>query len=111
MTLKSTKESFKITKPVTSVHNLIIGKMYVWSEGETYCENLITGHKAMMYLKPKGIWGSNDHITTGKVTDEKGNLLYELKGRWSSEFDAINIKTNESIRLVTAHPRPKNWDE
>ena len=35
VTLKSTKETFRLTKPVTSVHNLIIGTMSVWTEGDT----------------------------------------------------------------------------
>ena len=50
VTLKKTKETFNITKPITSIHNLIIGKMYLWLEGEALCENEITGHKAVFHL-------------------------------------------------------------
>lgn len=31
ITLKSTNETFIIKKPSTSVHNLIVGKMYIWT--------------------------------------------------------------------------------
>lgn len=31
ITLKSTNETFLIKKPSTSVHNLIVGKMYIWT--------------------------------------------------------------------------------
>ena len=31
VTLKSTNETFLIKKPSTSVHNLIVGKMYIWT--------------------------------------------------------------------------------
>lgn len=48
---------------------MIIGKMYVWSEGDSFCENEITGHKARLFLKPKGMWGNNDHITNGEIRD------------------------------------------
>ena len=56
VTLKSTKETFNIIKPVTSLHNLVIGTMFLWLEGDAICENEVTGHKAILDLKPKGFF-------------------------------------------------------
>ncbi len=33
-----------VTRPVVTVHNMIIGEMFVWAEGLATCENLHTGH-------------------------------------------------------------------
>jgi hypothetical protein len=33
LTLKSTNEVFEIIRPKSTVHNLVIGDMYVWTEG------------------------------------------------------------------------------
>lgn len=42
--LKSTNESFEITRPKSTVNNLVIGDMYVWNEGWAICRNLDSGH-------------------------------------------------------------------
>ena len=54
--------------------------MYIWSEGDTYCENLISGHKAHLYLKPKSFsfWKTDDYKAEGEVLGPKGEKLYEL---------------------------------
>ena len=46
LTLKSTNEKFKITRPKNSVHNMLIGEMFIWNEGDAIMENINTKHKA-----------------------------------------------------------------
>ncbi len=56
ITLKSTGERFKVTRPRVSVHNIIMGELFVWTEGQAVCENLDTGHKAEMSLPSIGLF-------------------------------------------------------
>ncbi len=44
LTLKSTNEVFEIIRPKSTVHNIVIGDMYVWTEGQAICRNINTGH-------------------------------------------------------------------
>lgn len=103
ITLKSTKESFQITKPLTSVHNIMIGTMFTWTEGEAICQNEMTGHKAKLTIDPKsaGIFkGNNDYTMNGMIYDENDNPTHSLKGKWSHSLTAISLKTQEEILLV-----------
>lgn len=51
ITLKKTKEKFKVIRPISKVHNLIVGETYVYFEGKTECYNINTGERAVIYLK------------------------------------------------------------
>ena len=69
VTLKSSGEKFSITRADTTVHNFIIGTMYVWNSGEMVCENLNTGEKAVINLATKGWSSKNDYVAEGKIED------------------------------------------
>ena len=107
VTLKSTNETFIIKKPSTSVHNLIVGKMYIWTQGETYCRNLSTNHQATLYVKPKGWTSKSDYEAEGKITDEKNETTFLLFGKWDSFLEAIDVETQQKIEIV----RKKQWPE
>lgn len=108
ITLKSTGDRFKISKPVTSVHNFIFGKMYVWNSGEMSCTNLNTGDKAILMLEPKGWTSKNDYEAEGKIVDRDGNTKYSLYGKWNSFATAINPENHEEIKLVEIIESPKD---
>ena len=40
VTLKRTQEKFKVIRPISKVHNLIMGETYVYFEGNAECVNL-----------------------------------------------------------------------
>lgn len=56
---------------MTSVHNLIVGKLYIWSEGDCYCINEMDNNQAHFYLKPKGFnfFSNNDYELEGTLKD------------------------------------------
>ncbi len=110
ITLKSTGEKFQITRAETSVHNYIIGKMYVWNSGEMTCENLNTGDKAILILKPKGWTSKSDYEADGKIIDSSGKTHYLLYGKWNSFVSAIVPETQDEIKLIQRKESPKNWE-
>ncbi len=83
ITLKSTKEQFMVTRPVVTVHNMIIGEMFVWAEGLATCENLHTGHQAHIYLHPVGFFPKKDFKLDGKIADPDGNVMAKIHGKWN----------------------------
>ncbi len=46
VTLKRSNEKFRISRPISKVHNLVVGEIYAYFEGETKCECISTGEKA-----------------------------------------------------------------
>ena len=111
ITLKKTNERFSIIRPLSTLHNYIVGKMYLWHSGDLIVTNETTGDKAIMYLKPKGWTSKNDYEAEGKVTDEKGNTHYHLYGKWDSFMSAIDMKTQKESKLVTKIPDIPDHDQ
>lgn len=78
ITLKRTKEQFSLNRPIVTVHNLIMGELFVWAEGLASCENLTTGHSCEMYLPPVGFFQKKDFKLEGKVIDPIGNIISKI---------------------------------
>ena len=72
LVLKSTQDVFEIIRHKSTVHNLVLGDMYVWTEGNAICKNLNSGHQAMMYLHPVERFKKKDYRVDGKVLDPQG---------------------------------------
>lgn len=100
MTLKRTNERFVITRPISSLHNYIVGKMYIWNSGDMIVRNETTGSRAIMYFKPKGWTSKNDYEAEGKIMDSEGATRYSLFGNWNAFASAIDIRSKKEIKLV-----------
>lgn len=85
-TLKKTNEQFSLNWPIISVHNLILGELFVWAEGLATCENLTTGHTAEMYLFPVGFFSKKEFKIEGKISDAVGNIKYKIHGNWNDSI-------------------------
>jgi hypothetical protein len=51
ITLKRNNEKFKIIRPISKVHNLIVGDTYIYFEGKTECININSGERCVINLK------------------------------------------------------------
>lgn len=51
VTLKRKNEKYKIIRPISKVHNLIVGDTYVYFEGKTQCVNINSGERCVVNLK------------------------------------------------------------
>ena len=111
ITLKKTNERFTITRPLSTLHNYIVGKMYLWHSGDLTINNETTGDKALMYFKPKGWTSRTDYEAEGKVVDEEGHTHYHLYGRWNSFLSVIDMKTQQESKLVTKMPDIPDFDQ
>lgn len=72
MTLKlsdGTRECYSSTLPATSVHNLIIGKMYVDVVGKSVIVNHTQQLQCDLMLKERGWGGKNPHQLSALVKD------------------------------------------
>lgn len=109
--LKRTKEHYTLTRPKSTLHNYIIGKMYLWHSGDMIVENQTTGDKAIMYLKSKGWTSKTDYEAEGKVVDSEGQTHYNLYGKWNSFAVAIDIETQKEIKLIDKYKVPDDYDQ
>ncbi len=108
ITLKSTGEKFQITRPVSSVHNILFGNFYIWNSGKMTCKHLKTGIIASMILETSGlVYTNKSYMASGEVKNLMGKVKYSLEGKWDSFMKATEIESKEEIMLIKAYEFPK----
>ena len=63
--MKKTGEHFTISRPTTSIKNLIFGKLYIEQVGEMMVKNHQTGEVCICEFKAEGWSGKNRHFLEG----------------------------------------------
>lgn len=111
VTLKATGETFSMTKPKSRLYNYIVGKMYVWYEGEMECVNLQTKDRLIVDFKKKGWTSKGDYLVEGSVFDQKGNEVYKIDGNWKEFINLVDPKTKEVTPICSRKPDPPNADK
>lgn len=102
--LRKTGERFTFTRPKSTLHNLIIGQMYIWHSGESAIVERGSGARSLLFFKPKG-WGSrHDYECEGKVTDSTGRTTHHLYGKWNAFLTAVAVNDKTEMPLVEAEP-------
>ena len=109
--LKTWDEHYTYIKPMTSVHNLIIGKIYVDHHGriEVNCEK--TGAKAVINLKKKGWFEKKLHFVEGSALASDGSLHYVMEGTWSEGMAIHRPDDPASLGNWTALPAYEGKEE
>jgi hypothetical protein len=110
VTLKKTGELFSIKRPFNSIHNYIIGKMYIWVNGTLECTNHKTGTKMVVNFKPKGWTAKNDYEVDGTITTKEGKEVYSVYGKWNSFLNVTDLSTKKETEIVTREPNPENFE-
>ncbi|CAJ0941006.1 unnamed protein product, partial [Mesorhabditis belari] len=94
---KGNHYSFK--KVTTTVHNIIVGKLWIDNHGEMEITDHQTGNKFVK--RPKRV--------TGLVKDADGVIHYVIQGTWEHHIDILRVTkcsgTGEKAKLETEAPR------
>ena len=106
--LKRWKDHYVWRKPETTVHNIIIGKVYLDHHGSMEIRNTTTGDTAVIHLKKKGWFGKSQHTVEGTVLDSTNTLRYLISGTWSQSLIIRNDQTGEEFTGWEAAPLPPN---
>ena len=76
-------EMYSFNLPATSVHNLIIGKMYVDIAGKSQVVNHNTKETCDIELKERGWNGKNANSMIGTVKSTSGKPAFKVEGRYT----------------------------
>lgn len=108
VSLKRWKDHFVWRKPETSVHNIIIGKVYLDHHGSIEIRNTTTGDTALIHLRKRGWFGKNPHMVDGTVLDSTNTPRYLISGTWSQSLIIRNDQTGEEFTGWEPAPLPPN---
>lgn len=85
---KDNGDHFVCQRPNSSVQNIILGTMYINHTGDSTVENIKTGEKAVIRFRTPGMFDSKAKrgLVDATIEDAKGEVRYEISGKWTSEL-------------------------
>ncbi|CAG0899435.1 unnamed protein product [Cyprideis torosa] len=91
LTLKKWKETYTWKNVSCSVHNVIIGKMWMEISGTLEIRNHSTGHCVQLTFRPAG-WSSREiHCVDGFILDPSKQRVRYLYGRWNRILKSCSL--------------------
>eukprot|EP00124_Ichthyophonus_hoferi_P000034 Ihof_evm34s1 gene=Ihof_evmTU34s1 len=84
---KKTGEKYTWTKVTTTVHNIIVGKLWIDQHGEMTITDHTTGDVCNLSYVPYSYFGREvPHKIKGTVADKTGKVHYVLEGTWDKSM-------------------------
>ncbi|KAM4707860.1 oxysterol-binding protein 2 isoform 2-T2 [Discoglossus pictus] len=79
-------------KVTSTVHNIIVGKLWIDQSGEIEINNFTTKDKCQLKFTPYSYFSRDiPRKVTGVVTDEQGKAHYALSGTWDERMDCAKV--------------------
>ncbi|XP_020648004.3 oxysterol-binding protein 1 [Pogona vitticeps] len=79
-------------KVTTTVHNIIVGKLWIDQSGEIEILNHKTGEKCILKFVPYSYFSRDvARKVTGEVLDSSGKVHYMLLGTWDEKMDCFKV--------------------
>ena len=113
--LPQTRDHFTWQKVTTSVHNIIVGQLWVEHYGTLEVRNESTGESCRLRFGKQSDWDRSDSNEGGKevmgdVVDSDGALFATVTGHWHDQLDIVvadGVLNSQSKTLwKAAHPHP-----
>lgn len=88
--------SFTFNRPTSSVHNLVIGKMYVEHSGEVKIlgEGKAKGWKCVLNYHTHSFFTKDQRHVTGVITDPSKNVKLTLNANWADKMETMPVLPN-----------------
>jgi len=81
-------------KVTTSVHNIIVGKLWIDNHGDMIITNHTTGDKAHIKFSPYSYFSRDtQRKVTGVVLDRESNPKWLIKGEWDTQIEVSKVLT------------------
>lgn len=88
---------------------MIIGDTYVEPFGISKVTAYDTGYSAEVDYLQRGWSGKNKEVINAQIKNEKGEVKYELTGKYSESLTLKNVETGEEKLVWTAPAYPDNF--
>ncbi|NXI04234.1 OSBP1 protein, partial [Pachycephala philippinensis] len=93
-------------KVTTTVHNIIVGKLWIDQSGEIEIVNHKTGDKCSLKFVPYSYFSRDvARKVTGEVMDPSGKVHFLLLGTWDEKMDCYKVQVGTGDNGAEARPR------
>lgn len=101
-------------KVTTTVHNIIVGKLWVDQSGEMDITNHLTGDKCHLKFIPYSYFSrETQRKVTGAVMNREGAVKWVVGGTWDDYIEASKVvntlKTNKGTPVFETEPQALLW--
>ncbi|XP_061465691.1 oxysterol-binding protein 1 isoform X1 [Rhineura floridana] len=91
----ATGNHYSWKKVTTTVHNIIVGKLWIDQSGEIEILNHKTGEKCILKFVPYSYFSRDvARKVTGEVLDASGKVHFVLLGTWDEKMDCFKVTTS-----------------
>lgn len=107
---KGSGHHFSWKKPITTIHNILLGSLYVDQEGDCLVTNYNTRETCVMHFKPERKVQENFKKLSGEVRDAEGHVRYLVDGAWDRGLECYSTEgglNGEPTDLWTANKKPE----
>uniref|UniRef100_A0A0X3NGR4 PH domain-containing protein n=1 Tax=Schistocephalus solidus TaxID=70667 RepID=A0A0X3NGR4_SCHSO len=105
------------SKVTITVHNIIVGRLWIENHGETVIQNHSTQHFCRMQYESRSYFSRDaDRRVTGIVKDADGTPKFKIEGVWNSNVRGFPLNADGSpadspMTLWSVAPLPPNAEE
>ncbi|XP_015787070.1 oxysterol-binding protein 2 [Tetranychus urticae] len=79
-------------KVTTTIHNIIVGKLWVDNHGDMVITNHTTGDRCILKFVPYSYFSRDvQRKVTGKIIDSKGETKWILQGIWDDHLEVARV--------------------
>ncbi|KXJ16295.1 oxysterol-binding protein 1 [Exaiptasia diaphana] len=107
---KTNGHHFSWKKPITTIHNILVGSLYVDQEGDVLVTNHQTKETCTMHFMPVRKVQDKFKVLKGEVKDAEGNIRYVIDGHWDRSLECRQVdgdlNTADPIDLWSVNRRP-----
>ncbi|GMS89356.1 hypothetical protein PENTCL1PPCAC_11531, partial [Pristionchus entomophagus] len=116
VTFSASGNHYTYKKITTTVHNIIVGKLWIDNHGDMEITNHTTGDKCTLKFAQYSYFGRDiPRKVSGFVKDSSGNVKYVMQGTWDDHMDMLKVmkatgkgdktkvETESPIRLWTVN--------
>jgi hypothetical protein len=102
MKTPSGPEQYSVARPKMVVGNLVIGERYIEAQGSSIVMNATTNETCTLDFLQGGWSNKTKNGISGQVKDSKGQLVYQISGKYTDKIVATNLLTKEEWTVFTA---------
>jgi hypothetical protein len=104
-------EHYVWDKPNSSIHNVIVGSVYIDHHGSFTVRDMNSPARAEIHFAKRGWLSASSREVRGEVFDGLGTVKYTITGNWSTHFELHNLENYEDQRIWEPFPPPPDYEQ
>lgn len=101
---KNSGNHYTYKKITTTVHNIIVGKLWIDNHGESIIENRKTGDKGVVKFHAYSYFSPDKaRKVSGLIKDKEGNPKWVVQGQWDKHVDMAKVTKQEKSNIETGN--------